>query len=135
MLKDILGSLVSSALGGGQSQQSQVGSLLESVLASQGGLGGLMSKLQQGGLSDLVSSWIGTGENQNVSASQIKDALGQDEIRNVAQQAGVSEDEASDLLSQHLPNVVDKLSPNGQLDTDNLDIESLAKAALGKLFS
>ncbi|MDP8161568.1 YidB family protein [Pasteurella skyensis] len=134
MLKGILSSVASSLLGGGSQQNQAIPQLLQSLLSSQGGVEGLVGKLQQNGLGDMVSSWIGTGENQEVSSEQLAEAIGQDELRNVAQQAGVDENEVPNLLSQYLPKVVDKLSPNGELDTNNLDIESLAKSALGSLF-
>ncbi|MDP8101824.1 YidB family protein [Phocoenobacter atlanticus] len=133
MLKGIL-SLVVSSLIGGNKQNQAIPQLLQSLLSSQGGVEGLMGKLQQGGLGDVVSSWIGTGENQEVSSQQIKEVIGEDELRNVAQQAGVDENEVPNLLSQYLPQVVDKLSPNGELDTNNLNLESLAKSTLSNLF-
>ncbi|MDP8032708.1 YidB family protein [Pasteurella atlantica] len=133
MLKGILSSVVSSLIGGNKQNQA-IPQLLQSLLSSQGGVEGLMGKLQQGGLGDVVSSWIGTGENQEVSSQQIKEVIGEDELRNVAQQAGVDENEVPNLLSQYLPQVVDKLSPNGELDTNNLDLESLAKSTLSNLF-
>ncbi|MDP8051918.1 YidB family protein [Pasteurella atlantica] len=133
MLKGILSSVVSSLIGGNKQNQA-IPQLLQSLLSSQGGVEGLMGKLQQGGLGDVVSSWIGTGENQEVSSQQIKEVIGEDALRNVAQQAGVDENEVPNLLSQYLPQVVDKLSPNGELDTNNLDLESLAKSTLSNLF-
>jgi len=82
-----------------------------------GGLGGLLNQFQQSGLGDVVKSWIGTGQNQPISPNQLGAALGPQIIKILAQQTGMSEQEISTHLSQILPNVVDKLTPNGRLPT------------------
>jgi uncharacterized protein YidB (DUF937 family) len=82
-----------------------------------GGLGGLLNKLQQGGLSSAANSWVGSGQNQPVSPGQLGSALGPSIIKMLAQQSGLSEDELTKQLSQVLPGVVDKLTPNGRLPT------------------
>jgi uncharacterized protein YidB (DUF937 family) len=81
------------------------------------GLGGLLSKLQQGGLGDIAKSWIGTGPNQPVQPDQLGKALGQSTIGDLARQAGVSEQELLAQLSKVLPGLVDKLTPNGRVPT------------------
>ena len=81
------------------------------------GLGGLLNKLQQGGLSNAASSWIGSGQNQPVSPGQLGSALGPTIIKTLAQHSGLSEEEITKQLSQVLPGVVDKLTPNGRLPT------------------
>jgi uncharacterized protein YidB (DUF937 family) len=81
-----------------------------------GGLGGLLDKLQKGGLGNVANSWVGPGQNQPVSPSQIGPALGPD-IKTLAQRSGLSEEEITKHLSQILPGVVDKLTPNGRLPT------------------
>ena len=82
-----------------------------------GGLSGLLNKLQQGGLGNATNSWVGSGQNQSVSPGQIGSALGSNIIKTLAQQSGLSEDELTKQLSQVLPGVVDKLTPNGRLPT------------------
>ena len=82
-----------------------------------GGLGGLMDKLQNGGLGNLVNSWVGPGQNQPVSPHQLGPALGPDIIKTLAQRSGLSEEELIRQLSQVLPGLVDKLTPNGRLPT------------------
>src|SRR5262252_808544 len=82
-----------------------------------GGLGGLVNKLQQGGLGDVVNSWVGSGQNQPVSPGQVGSALGPSIIKMLAQKSGLSEQEISQQLSQVLPGLVDKLTPNGRLPT------------------
>jgi uncharacterized protein YidB (DUF937 family) len=82
-----------------------------------GGLGGLLDKLQKGGLGNLVNSWVGPGQNQPVSPHQLGPALGPDIIKTLAQRSGLSEEELTRQLSQVLPGLVDKLTPNGRLPT------------------
>jgi uncharacterized protein YidB (DUF937 family) len=82
-----------------------------------GGLGGLLNKLQQGGLGNVANSWVGTGQNQPVAPGQLGSALGPSIIRMLAQKSGLSEEEITKQLSQALPGIVDKLTPNGKLPT------------------
>jgi uncharacterized protein YidB (DUF937 family) len=82
-----------------------------------GGLGGLLDKLQKGGLGGAVDSWVGSGQNQPVSPNQLGPALGTDIIKTLAQRSGLSEEEVTKQLSQVLPGVVDKLTPAGRLPT------------------
>jgi uncharacterized protein YidB (DUF937 family) len=82
-----------------------------------GGLGGLLDKLQKGGLADAANSWVGPGQNQPVSPGQLGSALGPDIIKTLAQKSGLSEEELTKSLSQVLPGIVDKLTPAGRMPT------------------
>jgi uncharacterized protein YidB (DUF937 family) len=82
-----------------------------------GGLGGLLNKLEQGGLGKATSSWVGSGQNQPVSPGQLGSALGSNIIKTLSQKSGLSEDELTKQLSQVLPGLIDKLTPNGRLPT------------------
>jgi uncharacterized protein YidB (DUF937 family) len=82
-----------------------------------GGLGGLLDKLQKGGLGNVANSWVGSGQNQPVSPGQLGSTLGPDIIKTIAQRSGLSEEDVTKQLSQVLPGVVDKLTPNGRLPT------------------
>ena len=81
------------------------------------GLGGLVDKFQKGGLGNVINSWVGPGQNQPVSPNQLGPALGPDIIKTLAQRSGLSEEELIRQLSQVLPGLVDKLTPNGRLPT------------------
>lgn len=85
--------------------------------SAHGGLAGLLQQLQAGGLGEQVQSWISTGSNLPVSGGQLGSALGGAGglLGQLAQQAGVSHAEAGDQLSQLLPQIVDRLTPHGQL--------------------
>ncbi|MGH8479699.1 MAG: YidB family protein [Gammaproteobacteria bacterium] len=80
-----------------------------------GGLAGLVQTFRNKGLDDVVSSWIGTGENRAASAEQMHQALGEDRIQQVAQSAGVTNQEASQGLAALLPQIIDMLTPDGRL--------------------
>jgi len=82
-----------------------------------GGLGGLLNKLQQGGLGNTANSWVGSGQNQPVSPSQLGTALGPNIVKTISQMSGIPEGELTKQLSQVLPGVVDKLTPSGRLPT------------------
>ncbi|MGW6983749.1 YidB family protein [Streptomyces sp. NPDC054932] len=109
---DILGALLGALMGGGASG------------ARAGGgnpLGGLMDMLTRSGLADQAQSWIGTGDNQPVSGSQIAEALPDEALQKAAAQAGVSPEQAADEIARALPTAVDRLSPQGQLQTGSLE--------------
>jgi uncharacterized protein YidB (DUF937 family) len=133
-----LGGLVGSLLGGGQQQSGGLGGLIGGLLgggqangdAAAGGLGSLTGMLSQLGLGDQVQSWIGTGENQPVSADDIQNSLGSNgTLAELASSAGVSESEAAGGLAQLLPELVNKLTPNGKIDAG--DIGSILSSLLG----
>ena len=93
-----------------------------------GGLGGLLDKLQEGGLGNITNSWIGSSQNQPVSPGQLGSALGPVIIKTLAQRSGLSEEEITKHLSQILPGVVDKLTPHGRVPTmaelSQIDVKS-----------
>ena len=122
-LTDALGALLGSGVltGGGAGQTASADSQPTTDTSDAGGLlgglGGLLNKLEQGGLGDQTKSWVGTGQNQPVSPGQLGSALGSNIIKTLAQQSGISEEELTKQLSQVLPGIVDKLTPNGKLPT------------------
>lgn len=88
---------------------------LSDLLQSQGGLGGLITKLGQGGQSDAAASWIGKGQNLPISADQITQVLGSGPIAQFAQRLGVSPEQAAAVVASALPMLIDRLTPNGNL--------------------
>ena len=85
-----------------------------------GGLGGLLDKLTNAGHGSTVSSWLGNGQNEPIQPNQLQSALGQTTISDLARQAGISEQELLAQLSQTLPGVVDKLTPNGRVPSQRI---------------
>lgn len=101
-----LGSMIGGMLGGGQ--QAPAGGGLA-------GLGQLVEQFKGAGMGDVVGSWVGTGQNQPISPDQLGQVLGQDRLSGMASQLGMNQGDLLGQLSQLLPEVVDKLTPNGQI--------------------
>jgi uncharacterized protein YidB (DUF937 family) len=76
---------------------------------------GLVDRFHEQGLGSVVSSWIGTGQNLPISADQIKSVLGNEQVQAIAQKAGISTDSVAANLATLLPQVIDKLTPNGEV--------------------
>ncbi len=120
LLDGLAGQVLGSVLGGNeQGTQLGAGNMLQEILqmlqGQQGGLGGLVAQFQQAGLGDQVKSWISTGSNLPINADQLKAALGDETIANIASKLGMSQGDAAGGLADLLPQIVDKLTPNGQV--------------------
>jgi len=132
LLDSVVGSLAAGNTQGGNGLLDVVMQLIQN---QPGGLAGLVQSLQQGGLAEVVSSWVSTGQNMPVSAQQLASALGGDQLQNIAAQLGVSPEQASGNLADLLPQVVDQLTPNGQLpEGGDLLTQGLAMLKKGGLF-
>jgi len=106
------------ALAGGESGGS--GNLLQAVLQlvnnpRTGGLEGIIRSFRQGGLGELVDSWVANGENLPVSGEQIESVLGGSALQDLAAQIGVSPQQASGSLAEVLPQLIDRMTPNGEV--------------------
>lgn len=80
----------------------------------QGGLDGLIDRFQRGGFGDLMESWIGKGQNRPVQPNQLADALGTDTVDALQQRTGLDRTELLSQLAQALPEVIDRLTPQGR---------------------
>jgi uncharacterized protein YidB (DUF937 family) len=104
-----LADLLRGGLGGLLAGGAAAGSILG------GGLNDLLKQLQQSGLHEEANSWIGTGPNKTIAPNDLAKALGADQINAMMEHSGLSRDELLESLSQHLPRVVDQLTPQGQV--------------------
>lgn len=86
------------------------------LITQNGGVQGLMDKFSQNGLEKTFSSWVGTQANQAISPEQIQNILGSEQVNALAGKLGIDPATASSFLSEHLPKIVDKLTPSGQVD-------------------
>jgi uncharacterized protein YidB (DUF937 family) len=107
-----LGDLLKGGLGG-----LLAGGAAGSVIS--GGLGDLLKQFQQSGHGDTANSWVSPGPNKQIAPGDLASALGADQISSLMSQSGLSRDELLDGLSQHLPGVIDHLTPNGRLPTED----------------
>ena len=117
LFDSIAGQVAGALSGQGGAQGSGLLQLLMELINNPqtGGLQGLIAAFQDKGLGDLVSSWIGTGQNLPISAEQLQSVLGSGQIGQIAQQLGLSSQEVSGQLSALLPQVIDGITPNGQV--------------------
>ena len=126
----LLDSVIGSLMGGGASGGgggSPMGSVLMGLLGGQGGqaqagqgmmgggLGSLMGSFEQAGLGHLAQSWVGNGPNQPVSPDQLQSVFGQQQVQSMASQSGMAPGDFLSQLSQHLPQAVHGMTPNGRL--------------------
>ena len=137
LLDSVIGALGQGSSGGGNQA-----ALLQAVITmlAQGGQGGqggggladIVSRMQQGGLGDVVGSWVGTGQNLPVSPDQLGGALGDDLLGSLTRSTGMNGGDLLGQLSQMLPQVVDQLTPNGQLPQGQLDVGAVLGQLLGR---
>jgi uncharacterized protein YidB (DUF937 family) len=111
LLDNMENEAIGKVLGGSSSPIAS--SLLQMIQNQPGGLQGLVQSFHDKGLGGLVSSWVGTGQNLPVSADQIHQVFGSDQVKALAAKAGVSPDMASAAIAGILPSLIDKLTPNG----------------------
>ena len=152
LLDGVLGNLAGSLFGGGNSGNSggeQQGSnpLMQMAMqmlmhqgggaqpaqgidpkaANMGGLGGMLEAFQKGGLGHIADSWVGTGDNLPVSGDQLTQVLGSDKISAIASQLGMGHGDVAGQLAQMLPQLINHITPNGQVPQDH----SMITDALG----
>lgn len=133
-LPDQVVGAVTSKLGGqGNVQNGLVEAALSLINNNAGGLSGLVQAFKDKGLANVAASWVSTGKNLPITPEQIQSVLGNSQIREIAQKLGLSEEAASSQLSQTLPMVVDKLTPEGQIPSGDLLAQGM-NLLKGKLF-
>ena len=122
LLDQILGQVLAPQQGTGTSS-SGIGGVLMNLLGgggnptegAGGGLSQLLSSFEQAGLGHIARSWVGNGSNQPVSPQQLRTVFGDQQVQNMAGSAGLAPDDFLAQLAQHLPRVVDGMTPNGQM--------------------
>jgi uncharacterized protein YidB (DUF937 family) len=124
------GTIAGGGLGGGGLGGGGLGDLLKGGLGGllggaaagsviSGGLGDLLKQFQQNGQGDTADSWVSPGPNKQISPGDLGKALGVDQINTLTSQTGLSREELLAGLSQHLPDVINHLTPDGRLPTEN----------------
>ncbi len=136
LLDGILGNLLggsSGATGGMRMGAQGANPLLQialQLLQQNGGLQGVLGKFQQAGYGDQAQSWVGTGQNQSIDPGALSQIFGHGQLGQIAAQLGMSRDEAAGQLAQTLPNVVDRMTPGGELPAGHDDLVNQVLAAL-----
>lgn len=131
LLDGLLGQVMGGMLGGAQTpMQAQAQNPLLQIalqmLQQNGGLSGVLSKMQQAGYGDQAQSWIGTGRNMPIDAGALSQIFGQGQLGELAQQFGLSPDQASGGLAHTLPQVMDEMTPQGRIPDNQSDLVSQA---------
>lgn len=134
LLDELLGGVMGGMSGGAGRAQAQ-NPLLEialQLLQQNGGLEGILGRFQQAGYADQAQSWISTGENRPISADDLQQVLGQGQLGQIAQQLGLGQREAADGLASMLPQVIDRMTPQGQVAPGSDDLVEQALAILNQ---
>ncbi len=122
LLDDVLGK-VKQAVGGSGGEQSNLANEVLGLLSGAGqagGLQGLIQTFKDKGLGDIVSSWVSTGRNLPISAEQLKNGLGSDLVGQLASKVGLPADVATAKLTELLPTLIDRLTPDGKVPDSGL---------------
>jgi len=150
LLDGILGNVLGAALGGNRAQPQQAQDPLSAILSGltgesgggtgnillqlglsmlqqNGGLGGVLGKFRQAGMGAQADSWVSTGQNMNISPEQLQQVFGSGALSDIAAKLGMSQDQAGSAMSQVLPELVNQLTPQGQVtqDSENAVAEGL----------
>ena len=120
LLDSILGAVTQQALGGQIGQQALIQAAMGLISNHQGGLTGLLQQLSGAGPGNQVKSWVSTGANQPIDATQLQSALGQGPLGQIAQSLGVGHEHAASGLAQILPELINQLTPQGNVPHGNL---------------
>lgn len=127
----LLDSMLSAANGGNNIEGGALSAVMINLITQHGGVSGLLEKFHAGGLGEVAQSWVGAGQNLPISADQIQSVLGNEHVAALASKLGIDPQQAAQHLSTYLPQLIDKLTPNGQVTTDrNTNLLS----SLGNLF-
>jgi uncharacterized protein YidB (DUF937 family) len=123
-------SVAGAVLGQAMGDKGNTAKIAMEMFNQYGGLSGILAKFQEGGLADIAASWVGNGANAPISSKQITDILGSGAIAEMAAKFGLSPDMLSSQLADHLPAVIDKMTPNGEVSNNKAD---LLKAVMGMM--
>ncbi|RZS56900.1 YidB family protein [Sphaerotilus mobilis] len=132
LFDSVAGQLLGAVTQGAGASADAQGGLIEAIGGllnnpATGGIQGLVSTFEQQGLGGVIQSWISTGQNLPISAEQIQAVLGSSQVQGIAQSLGLSPDAVGGQLASLLPQVIDGLTPGGQLPEagGGLDLSSL----------
>ncbi len=125
MLGGVLGQL-----GGAQGGSNALLTTAMTLLQQSGGLEGIVEKFRAGGMGSMVDSWVGTGANAPITGSQLTQVLGESTVTGLAKQLGTDPQQASGSLASMLPELVNQLTPNGQIPANSGDLLTQGLALL-----
>ncbi len=134
ILDDVLKGATGTAPAADTSQSSLTTAVLSMLSSQSGGISGLVQQFASQGLGHIVNSWVGTGQNLPISPEQLQSVLGSEQVQSFASKAGISPELAQSTLAQVLPQVIDHLTPNGEVPQGDLMSKGM-ELLRGKFFS
>ena len=120
------------ATGTGGLDLASLAGIASSLLQQNGGINGVMAKLQGAGLGDIAASWMGHGDNLPVSGDQLQQAFGNDTLSNLAQGTGTDGNGLAAQLASTLPGLIDQFTPKGAVEGDGMPDLGAIAGLLGK---
>lgn len=126
-LFDSVAGAVLGKLGGEEGSMAQVAI---DLFNQNGGVEGIINKFKENGLAQQAASWVGTGDNLSITPEQVASVLGEGAIADMAAKVGLTPEMISSKIAEHLPNIVDKLTPNGEVSGES---GNLLNTVLGML--
>ena len=133
LLDGLLGNVMGSLLGGSRAQQqSPLLQIALQLLQQHGGLEGLLGKFRQAGYAEEAQSWVSTGENRPITADVLQQVLGHGQLGDIARQLGMSDGDAAGGLASILPQVIDGMTPQGEVPRNSSDLVEQVLATLQK---
>ena len=131
LFDSVAGAVLSNMLGGKSGgDTSSLGKIAMELLNKNGGISGLLEKFNQSGLGDIAASWVSQGANKPISPDQISSVLGNDMIAEMAAKFGIDASVLTAQIAQYLPEIVNNVTPNGQVDNKS---DVLLSTILGML--
>jgi uncharacterized protein YidB (DUF937 family) len=127
-----LGAIVASLAGGNQAAGGSLLSAAMSMLQGAGGLGAVVSQFQKAGLGQQADSWVGTGQNMDISGDHVSQVFGKGAIGQLAQQLGMSHGDAGNAMAKILPELINQMTPGGSVGGDADDMLSKGLSMLRK---
>jgi len=134
LLDELLGGVMGRMTGGagGARPQNPLVAIALQLLQQNGGIEGILGKFQQAGYAEQAQSWISTGENRPISADDLQQVLGQGQLGQIARELGLGRREAADGLASMLPQVIDRMTPQGQVAPGSDDLVARALEILNQ---
>src|SRR3954463_5299512 len=126
-LFDSVAGAVLGKLGGEEGSMAQVAI---DLFNQNGGVEGIINKFKENGMAQQAASWVGTGDNLSITPEQVASVLGEGAIADMAAKVGLTPEMISSKIAEHLPNIVDKLTPNGEVSGES---GNLLNTVLGML--
>ncbi len=125
LLDGMLGNILGGMMGGGQQGaqgQNPLLAIVLQLLQQNGGLQGMLGKMQQAGFGEQAQSWVGTGQNMPISPDALTQIFGQGQLGRIAEQFGMPQQDVAGGMAQMLPDVVDQMTPQGQIPDNANDL-------------